>query len=113
MLLLTLAGYAGRSELPENLKALLRPVSMMKPDMCLIMEVMMFANGFSAANARDLAKKMFTLYNLCVQQLSKQHHYDFGLRNISGVMRACGALKMSDPEMSEEHVLFRQLRGAS
>ena len=49
MLLLTLAGYAGRSELPENLKALLRPVSMMKPDMCLIMEVMMFANGFSAA----------------------------------------------------------------
>ena len=56
---------------------------------------------------------MFTLYNLCVQQLSKQHHYDFGLRNISGVMRACGALKMSDPEMSEEHVLFRQLRGAS
>ena len=40
------AGYEGRSELPENLKAVLRPISMMAPDLNMIMEVMMFSNGF-------------------------------------------------------------------
>jgi len=104
------AGYEGRSELPENLKAVLRPISMMAPELALIMEVMMYSNGFSAANSKDLGKKMYTLYSLCVQQLSKQPHYDFGLRNISGVMRAAGALKQAEGDLTEDVVLFRTLR---
>ncbi|GMI05338.1 hypothetical protein TrVE_jg1168 [Triparma verrucosa] len=101
-------GYAGRTELPDNLKALMRPVAMMAPDLNLIAEVMLAAEGF--AEARLLAKKTITLYNLMQQQLSKQDHYDYGLRNLKAVLNMAGSLKRADASVNEESILMRALR---
>lgn len=101
-------GYAGRTELPDNLSALFRPVSMMVPDLALIAEVMLAAEGFR--DAKPLAKKTTTLYALMIQQLSKQDHYDFGLRSLRGVLMCAGSLKRADATVSEELILLRALR---
>lgn len=57
-----------------------------------------------------LAKKMTVLYKLSKEQLSKQHHYDFGLRALKSVLVMAGSLKRGSSDMSEEVVLMRALR---
>ncbi|XP_008276610.1 dynein axonemal heavy chain 9 [Stegastes partitus] len=101
-------GYAGRTELPENLKALFRPCAMVVPDFELICEIMLVAEGF--INARVLARKFITLYTLCKELLSKQDHYDWGLRAIKSVLVVAGSLKRGDPGRAEDQVLMRALR---
>ncbi|XP_071659244.1 dynein axonemal heavy chain 9-like [Patagioenas fasciata] len=101
-------GYAGRTELPENLKALFRPCAMVVPDFELICEIMLVAEGF--IEARVLARKFITLYQLCKELLSKQDHYDWGLRAIKSVLVVAGSLKRDDPERPEDQVLMRSLR---
>ncbi|KAJ9456696.1 Dynein-1-alpha heavy chain [Diplonema papillatum] len=101
-------GYAGRVELPDNLKALFRPVVMVVPNLELIAEIMLYAEGFR--QARALAKKMVTLYKLAKGQLSKQYHYDWGLRALKAVLVMAGALKRSDADLPEDVVLMRALR---
>ena len=101
-------GYAGRTELPDNLKALFRPVSMVTPDLAIICENMLMSEGFGSAKL--LAKKMTVLYKLAKQQLSKQDHYDFGLRALKSVLVMAGGLKRGEPDLDESTILMRALR---
>lgn len=53
-------GYAGRTELPDNLKSMFRPISMMVPDSAIIAEINLFGEGFE--DTRILARKVSFRY---------------------------------------------------
>ena len=103
-LTLVFQGYAGRTNLPDVLSALLRPVQMSIPEYDCLAEMMLIKSGF--IQAHSLARKLVAIFKLCVQQLSSQTHYDFGLRNIMVVLDAAGKFKNLYPIMPEESVVL-------
>ena len=70
--LLAFSGYAGRTELPDNLKSMFRPIAMVVPDSNLICEILLFAEGFGNTKVCCLLFLKLDL-NLCFPSSHFQH----------------------------------------
>ncbi|KAG7200023.1 hypothetical protein KM043_004790 [Ampulex compressa] len=78
--------YGGRRKLPDSLARLFRPISMAHPDRLDIAKVLLECAGF--LDAPTLAKQLLETLDMSETLLSRQPHYDWGLRALRSILGA-------------------------
>ncbi|CDW77756.1 dynein heavy chain axonemal [Stylonychia lemnae] len=97
--------YAGRTELPLNLKNLFRPISMVIPDSTIIAENLLFAAGFQSA--RILAKNIVNIQSLTERMIHQEEFQnDFGLRSIKAIVSIAEKMKLLSYDLIETDLAY-------
>lgn len=96
--------YGGRRKLPDSLARLFRPIGMSHPNKINIVRSLLECSGFT--NAPTLANKLVEMFDTAEKLLSKQHHYDWGLRALRSVLATVPASSGSDGEINENSRFF-------
>lgn len=95
--------YVGRNQLPDNLKRLFKSFAMTHPDKELIVEAVLYSHGF--LHGEKLAAAIVPFFVDLNAQLSKQKHYDFGLRALKSVLGISGRFKRAASPEDENQIL--------
>lgn len=96
-------GYTSRKDLPENLRVIFRPISIIAPDALKITEVKLFAAGFSTASL--LAPKLINFCNQCKNFIPEKTYFDFSIRSIISIISSAQELKIKAVGANEEELI--------
>ena len=101
-------GCAGGTEVPEALKAVLRPCAMVLPDYEVVAKYNLYCEGYRRAAA--LARGLVQVLRMSAVQLSRQHHYDFGMRAVKACCKVAGQQRQAAPGEDEAAQVVQALR---
>eukprot|EP00501_MAST-03F_sp_TOSAG23-6_P001656 GSMAST32.ASY1.ANO1.1724.1 assembled CDS len=100
--------YRGRVELPDNLRILLRPITLYKPDSQIIYENLLMSSGFQSA--KDLAGKLDIVMQMMKDLLAQERHYAWGLRVASNILMLASSVRRNNENMSENSVVMKSIK---
>ncbi|XP_043684796.1 cytoplasmic dynein 2 heavy chain 1 [Vespula pensylvanica] len=86
--------YGGRHRLPDSLARLFRPIGMAHPDKFDIIKALLECAGFLESSM--LANRLVETFEISQNLLSKQPHYDWGLRALRSVIDAISSANHLD-----------------
>ena len=100
------SSYIGRTQIPDSLRVLFRPVSLVSPDWMTIAEVRLASYGFKS---KELAVPLVSVLKTATTQLPGERHYSFGLRSLVAVLDLAQE-KLTEEGRDEKIVLVEAIR---